>query len=93
MRHCDWSIKDGKDLYKFPYWLLQKVYSETSIVKYQGRYTRGKVVYLYISKQWTIDNIPIIVDVRIELGDPPENACCMSYQKLKQVFINNKFED
>lgn len=93
MRNRNWSIKDGLDLYKFPYWLLQRVYSETSMIKYQGRYTRGKVVYLYIPRQWTIDKVSIIVDVTIELGDPPKDACCMSYPRLRQVFSNNKFED
>lgn len=93
MAERNWSIKDGKDLYEFPYWLLQKVYSETDLVKYNGRYTRGKIVYMYIPGDYTIDRIPIIVDVHIELGYPPEGVICMSFHQLKQTFSNNKYED
>lgn len=93
MKNRDWSIKDGTDLYKFPYWLLNRIYSKTNMVIYHGRYTRGKIVYLYIPREWTIDRIPIIIDIRMELGDSSQRPYCMSYQELKQIFKNNKFED
>lgn len=93
MKKCNWSIKDNKELYDFPYWLLSKVYSQVSMIRYQGRYTRGRVVYLYIPSLYTIDKIPIIVDVIVKLGDPPEQAICISYHTLKQIFKHNKFED
>lgn len=94
MRHRNWSIKDGRGLYQFPYWLLDKVYSKVDVVMFQGRHTKGRLVYLVIPSHYTEDGIPIIVDVVLDLSNYlPENAICMSYHELKQVFKNNKFED
>ena len=94
MKDRGWSIKDGKDLYKFPYWMLKKVYSAIDVVIYKGRNVRGRVVYLYIPEEWTVDGIPIIVDVVLDMGrELPEDAIIMSFRNLKDVFINNKFQD
>lgn len=92
MKKCNWSVKDGKLLYEFPSWLLKRVYSQVNMVMYHGRYIKGRLVYPYIPKEFTIDNIPIILDVQIDLN-PPDDAILMSYPQLKQIFRNNKYED
>ena len=95
MEYKNWSIKDGRGLYQFPYWLLERVYSKVDMIEYYGRQVKGRIVYLVIPSIYTVDNIPIIVDVIPSVGTDtlPENAVCMSYPELKQVFTNNKFED
>lgn len=92
MHRRNWSVKDHKALYQFPYWLLKKIYSKIDVVTYQGRVTKGRVVYLYIHGEWCKGRIPIIVDVRVELGDPPADAEFMSFIELKQTFLTNKFQ-
>lgn len=91
IRERDWSIKDGLFLYKFPYWMLGRVYSNSSIVVHQGRFTKGYVEYLYIPGDFTVDEVPIIVDVIASLGDAPIGVRRISYAELKSIFKNNKF--
>jgi hypothetical protein len=95
MKEKIWSIKYGLNLYKFPYWMLDKVYSKSNLVLRDGRYVKGKIVYLIISSVYTVDNIPIIVDVIVDYNQLPllDTAVYMSYSELKKVFTNNKFED
>lgn len=92
MNSCNWSIKDGKQLFEFPFWLLKYVYSGVNMVNYKGKYVNGRVRYGYIPEEYTIDKIPIIIRVDIELNPPPD-ARLISYYRMKQIFCNNKFED
>lgn len=102
MCRLSWSIKDAGHIYLFPHWLLEKVYSKIDGViklafdinsKEEVYYTSEvRVAYIYIPKEYTIDKIPIIIDVQLE-EKAPENAVFMSYRELKEVFKNNKFKD
>lgn len=89
-----WSIKDGMNLLKFPPWLLGKVYSAIDLVIYRGKKRKGRIVYLYIPEEWTVDGHPIIIDVVVDLiAEPPEGATVMNFRALKDTFIHNQFKD
>lgn len=89
-----WSIKDGLNLYKFPPWLLGKVYSAIEAIVFKGRVRKGRIIYWYIPEEWTVDGHPIIVDVDVELNiEPPAEAKVMNFRALKDTFIHNKFQD
>lgn len=87
-----WSVADKHFLYRFPTWMLKRVYSNVSMVIYCNNYIRGKIIYLYIPAEFTIDEIPIIIDVLVEPGSIPEDGVRLSYSQLKQIFTNNKFD-
>ena len=94
MDKCNWSVKDGVKLYRFPNWLLGKVYSKVDMVTSNGRLTRGRIIYHFIPSEYTIDKIPIIVDVEVSLDKIiPDNALFLSYTELKEIFKNNKYSD
>jgi hypothetical protein len=89
----DWSVKDGVRLYMFPRWLLQRVYSKVDMVVYEGRFTKGTLEYPFIPGEYTIDKVPIIIDVNIVLHKLPDNSVRLSFSEMKQIFANNKFQD
>lgn len=89
-----WSIADGKGLFKFPPWLLKRVYSAIDVYLYKGKRYKGRIVYLYISEEYTTDGHPIIIDVQlVPVQEPPDGATVMSFRAMKDVFIHNKFQD
>lgn len=89
-----WSIKDGMNLLYFPENLCNKIYDAAGIVYFRNRLMKGKIIYYYIPKDYTIDKIPIIIRVEYnsDMVRLPEDATILPFRKLKEIFVNNKFE-
>ncbi len=89
---------DTKDLKTiFPKELVKRLYDFNNNVLFGSNMVKGKVYYEYIDNIYTIDNIPIILNVGIHYDgignkDLPEDTKFVNYNELKLIFTNNLFK-
>jgi hypothetical protein len=93
-----WTVEDRELAQKeFPKELLGVVYDRNDKVLFGSNYTKGKVTYNYIPKEYMKEGVPFIIYVSISYDgkgneDVPKKALFMDFKDLPKMFTLNEFE-